>query len=429
VPISTEQVPVQEKMEQLEENLQKDINLVKQIPIIHTLLEVVCHTTGMRFAAVARVTEDRWIACEVRDEINFGLSSGGELPIKTTICDEIREQGRAVIIDHVDKDPLFCNHHTPKMYGLQSYISIPIYRMSGEFFGTLCAIDPKPAELNNAKTIGMFNLFAELIAFHLQALEEMETSKLALQHSNRKLQISRDENRQYQHISNHTLQEPLRKIQLFSDQLANPESLPPQHTAQQIASKINRLAKDLSLMIKNLTDFSELDYDPHSAEMVDLNTIIAIVFSKLQSQILAADILVQQHPLPVVNALPNQMTILFYHLLHNAIRFAQPDITPVIKVYAKEIVPGQIENSFNLDPNLSYCEICVEDNGIGIDKVQLEVIFNVFTRTRTNDKNKEAGIGLAQCKKIVTNHGGTITAHSEPGKGTTFSVILPIAGK
>jgi GAF domain-containing protein len=147
-----------------------DVDAVNRIPMIPSMLEVVCRTTGMGFAAVARVTTDRWIACSVRDEIAFGLKSGSELKLETTICNEIRQNGKAVIIDNVVEDALFANHHTPAMYGFQSYISMPIICQDGTFFGTLCAIDPKPAKINNLETIGMFKLFADLISFHLNAV-------------------------------------------------------------------------------------------------------------------------------------------------------------------------------------------------------------------------------------------------------------------
>jgi GAF domain-containing protein len=78
------------------------------------------------FAAVARVTDDKWVACAVRDEIAFGLVPGSELKLETTICNEIRQHHNPVVIDHVAEDELFANHHTPAMYGFQSYISFPI---------------------------------------------------------------------------------------------------------------------------------------------------------------------------------------------------------------------------------------------------------------------------------------------------------------
>jgi GAF domain-containing protein len=127
----------------LDAALAADISAVSQIDAVASILEVICRTTGMGFAAVARVTQDRWIAYAVRDEIAFGLLPGGELDVTTTICDEIRDSGRAVVIDHVAESELFHGHHMPRIYCLQSYISMPIVLPNGAFFGALCAIDPR----------------------------------------------------------------------------------------------------------------------------------------------------------------------------------------------------------------------------------------------------------------------------------------------
>jgi PAS domain S-box-containing protein len=154
-------------------DIQADIDAVNNIAIVPKLLEVICRTTGMGFAAIARVTDDKWVACSVRDEIKFGLEPGGELSLETTICHEIRQSGKAVVIDHVAEDEHFARHHTPAMYGFQSYISMPIVRKDGTFFGTLCSIDPKPSILNKPEIIGMFMLFADLVSFHLQAVNSL----------------------------------------------------------------------------------------------------------------------------------------------------------------------------------------------------------------------------------------------------------------
>jgi len=158
-------------------SIQADVDAVNKIPIVASILEVVCRTTGMGFSAIARVTEDKWIACSVRDEIQFGLVPGGELKLETTICNEIRQNGKAVIIDSVIHDATFANHHTPAMYGFQSYISVPIILKNGQFFGTLCAIDPHPAKLNTPQISGMFTLFADLISFHLNAAEQLNSTR------------------------------------------------------------------------------------------------------------------------------------------------------------------------------------------------------------------------------------------------------------
>ena len=121
-----------------------DIAAVQHIPEVEAMLAEVCALTGMGFAGIARVTADRWVACQLLDRIEFGLKPGDELKIKTTICDEIRASGQCVFIDHVTENPLWRRHHTPAMYGFESYISIPITLPDGSFFGTLCAIDPAP---------------------------------------------------------------------------------------------------------------------------------------------------------------------------------------------------------------------------------------------------------------------------------------------
>lgn len=119
-----------------------DIASIEAIPI---LLDVIYRTTGMGFVAVARVTEYRWVACALRDDITFGLKPGGELKVATTICHEVRQSRTAVVIDNVAEDRMYRKHFAPALYGFQSYISMPIVMPDGTFFGTLCAIEPKPS--------------------------------------------------------------------------------------------------------------------------------------------------------------------------------------------------------------------------------------------------------------------------------------------
>jgi GAF domain-containing protein len=148
-------------------DFQDDLDAIASIPAVQSILEVVCRTTGMGFAAIARVTDERWVCCAVKDGIAFGLKPGGELRVQTTICNEIRASRQLVVIDHVVEDRVFRTHPTPAMYGFQSYISQPILLPDGHFFGTLCAIDPRPNTLNSPTILGMFKSFADLVAFHL----------------------------------------------------------------------------------------------------------------------------------------------------------------------------------------------------------------------------------------------------------------------
>lgn len=390
------------------DKLTADIEKVKKIPIVPSMLEVICLTTGMGFAAIARVTQDKWIACSVRDEIQFGLEPGGELTLETTICNEIRENHQAVIIDHVAEDALFRYHHTPQMYGFQSYISVPIMLKNGEFFGTLCAIDPKPALLKNPKTIGMFNLFAELISFHLQSQDLIEQSHSTIETLNRHLTDTVEENRQYQYISNHNLQEPLRKIRMFGNMLVDAAEMNDTDRTKEIAAKINSSAQHFTMMIKDLSDFSELNDADAAFEATDLNAIVEDVCSQLRPQMEVKDIQLHVGGLPSIPAIPQQIEQVFYQLIYNAIKFARNDVQRVIKISSKEL-----ENAY---------EIRFEDNGIGIHPSQLETIFDIFSGNQAGGK---LGVGLAYCRKIVRNHKGSISATSESGRGTTFSVIFP----
>ena len=133
-------------------------------PAIMAVLEEVCHATHMGFVAVARVTEDRWIAAQVLDRIEFGLDPGEELDVKKTICDDIRKCGQAIIIDQIAADPDWRTHPVPVLYGFESYASLPILLSDGSFYGTLCAIDPEPRTLSAPETVAMLTRCAEQVA-------------------------------------------------------------------------------------------------------------------------------------------------------------------------------------------------------------------------------------------------------------------------
>lgn len=163
----------------LKDNLIEEALEAGRLSIVPEILKTICLATGMGFAAVARVTPGRWIACGVQDNIQFGMRPGGELPVDTTICHEIRQSGKGVIIDEVADDEYYRAHHTPAAYGFQSYISLPIMRYDGTFFGTLCAIDPSAAVLNTPEVITLFKIYAELISLHLNAKDQLPTEKVA----------------------------------------------------------------------------------------------------------------------------------------------------------------------------------------------------------------------------------------------------------
>ena len=143
------------------------ISAMRRLTELPTLLEAVSEMTGMRFVVVAHVTKGSWTALSVLDKMEFGLEVGGELDVTTTLCSEVRDGRAPVVIGNASEDTLYCNHPTPKQYGIESYIAVPIILKSGDFFGTLCAIDTKPADLSANNILPTFELFARLIAVEL----------------------------------------------------------------------------------------------------------------------------------------------------------------------------------------------------------------------------------------------------------------------
>lgn len=160
--------------------VERDVAAIQRIESVPRILTTVAEITGMRFAAVARVTESSWTACAVRDELGFGLKPGGELDLVTTICNEIRDHQQPVVFGHASAHPVYSQHHTPGHYGLESYASVPIFRGSGEFFGTLCALDTRPAALATPGMLKSLELFAQLIGMQLELIEDLDGARRRL---------------------------------------------------------------------------------------------------------------------------------------------------------------------------------------------------------------------------------------------------------
>ena len=144
---------------------------------LRAMLRRICDMTGMGFAAVARVTEQRWIACLVEDRAEFGLDPGGELKIHETICDEVRDSGEAIVFDDASDDIKWSRHPVPVIYGIKSYCSFPVYLEDGSFFGTLCAIDAAPRHVTDEAIVEMFSAYAREVGAILSEAQRVTSSE------------------------------------------------------------------------------------------------------------------------------------------------------------------------------------------------------------------------------------------------------------
>jgi GAF domain-containing protein len=159
-------------------NLNDETIFVGNDDRLRAVLEEVCSATGMGFAAIARVTDQQWIACQILDKIDFGLDPGDELNIRQTICDEIRDSGEAVVFDDASDDIKWSRHPVPVIYGFKSYASFPVYLDDGSFFGTLCAIDPAPRRIDDDSIIQLFTELAKKVGHVLS--ERMPANSAAV---------------------------------------------------------------------------------------------------------------------------------------------------------------------------------------------------------------------------------------------------------
>ncbi|MBT1704509.1 PAS domain-containing sensor histidine kinase [Chryseosolibacter indicus] len=253
--------------------------------------------------------------------------------------------------------------------------------------------------------------------------EELATTNEELAEANENLIHSNQELEQYAYVASHDLQEPLRKIRTFSDLLVKQE-LPDR--SRKWIDKINQSAERMSLLIQSLLEFSRLLKSDKLMNTVDLNTVLLNVINDFELVIEEKHAVVNVKELPVIYGIELQMNQLFQNLLSNALKFSDKEVSPVITVACASITYEEARKHLGRAASYSsYYHITFADNGIGFEEKYAEHVFEIFKRLHSRDVYPGSGIGLALCKRIVTNHNGNIFVESVVGKGTTFHIILP----
>ncbi|MBL4677284.1 MAG: GAF domain-containing sensor histidine kinase [Mucilaginibacter sp.] len=360
----------------------------------------------MGFSAVARVTDDKWIACAVRDEINFGLKPGGELQLETTICNEIRQSGNEVVIDHVAEDPNFAAHHTPAMYGFQSYISMPIFRKSGEFFGTLCAIDPKPARLNNPETIKMFKLMADLIAFHLNVLDQLDHSASKLLEEQQTAELRE----QFIAILGHDLRNPVGAVLNVAQLLLR---MPLDDRTKRLANILQDASYRMKALIDNILDFARgrlgdgIKLQLSDSEPVE--QILGQVVDELRLIWPDRQIETNFNLDANVRCDAKRIAQMASNLVGNALSYSEDGSAVVMNV-------DSCNNEF---------KISVSNAGKQIPENIKSKLFQPFSRGEVAPNQQGLGLGLYISSEIAKAHGGKLQVNSEEHL-TTFTFAMTV---
>ncbi|MBA5979602.1 GAF domain-containing sensor histidine kinase [Pseudomonas sp. MD195_PC81_125] len=384
-----------------------DIATIGRISAVPAILQVIRELTGLRFAAVARVTEESWTACAVLDQLDFGLQVGGELDVVTTLCHEIRAAHTSVVIDKASEDPLYRDHHTPRLYKFESYISVPVFRTDGRFFGTICALDPNPAQLKSSSIQSTMESFARMLALQIEAEENAQLTETALLQERETAELRE----QFIAVLGHDLRNPLFSIS------AGAEMLLRKHPDPAIDVRVRNIlgsAQRATRLVDDVLDFARgrlgkgipVDIQP----CADLTEAVQQVVTEIRNV----------HPQRTIHAsigdlqgLPcdrARIAQLLSNLLANAVAHGDP--------------AGDIEVIAQVEHDVLM--LAVKNQG-HIPEAVLPHLFQPYSRPSASTPQAGLGLGLYIASQIAQSHGGHLHVASTAQSGTLFTFSLPTA--
>ena len=390
-----------------ENNIAADISAVNRIPIVPQLLDVICRSTGMGFAAIARVTEDRWITCTSKDDIAFGLKEGDELKVETTMCQEVRESHEPIFIDHVEEDVDYCNHPVPKMYGITSYVSFPIIKKDGTFFGTLCAVDTRPARVKKPEITGMFKLFADLISFHLQAIEDIDSVAEKLEQEKQHAETRE----QFIAILGHDLRNPIATTKMSSEILLKTSK--EEMTLRQ-AKTIKSTTFRMEGLVENILDFARGRFGDgiilnRERNNGTLKKTITQIVREVQTLSPEVELKVDLQLECMVDCDKDRIGQLLSNLLNNAITHGATDQP----IEMKALADGE------------EFSISVTNRGEKIPDEAIKHLFQPFYREKVRPEKQGLGLGLFIASEIARAHEGRMHVDSTDER-TKFTFRMPL---
>lgn len=383
------------------------IEAVARLSVVPRILDAVVRRTGMRFAAVARVTDTRWTACAVRDDLGFGLGAGDDLELGSTICDEIRHHHEPVVFGHASVHPVYADHHTPRFYQLESYASVPIFTVDGQFFGTLCAIDSRPVTIDEKGLAAEMTLFGELIAAQLALEDRVDSAEQAL----REEMDDGVLREQFLAVVGHDLRSPVQAAGMAAESLQSME-LPPR--AQRLASLISASTRRMAGLIDDVMDFARA----RLAAGIPVTMQVRGDLSEAADRVLAE--IRQAHP---------EANIRANWRLGRPLRF---DLKRMQQLIAN-LVNNAITHGDTRRPILvegtdqgGAVTLAVTNFGDPIDPQTLERLFHPFFRPDSSQPRPGLGLGLYIAAEIARSHGATLTVTSSSEAGTCFTLRMPM---
>ncbi|MBS1685097.1 MAG: PAS domain-containing protein [Bacteroidetes bacterium] len=281
---------------------------------------------------------------------------------------------------------------------------------------------------NDRKPIAMIGTMREVTeekAFQEELERQVRERTALIEQKNAELEKMNTELKSFAYVSSHDLQEPLRKIEIFTNLIADTEGSRLTETGRKYFGKIQSASRQMQSLIEDLLQYARTNTTEKTFEQTDMNALVQSVLSDMQEAIHSARAVISSNDLGTLRIVPYQFKQLFTNLISNALKFSKISVDPEITIRAA-IVPGVEGDACIPDCHRSYYHLTIADNGIGFDPQYSQRIFEVFQRLHSKSDYKGTGIGLAIVKKIIENHGGKIKATGSPGAGAQFDIYLPL---
>jgi signal transduction histidine kinase len=357
---------------------------------------------------VAHVGARVWTVCAVRDDLHLGITSGGPFALRTNLALEAQASRTPIVIEQASLDPRYMNHAAPRLYKLESCVSVPIFLQGGTYFGTLCALDPKPAKLGQPFVLSTFKKFAALIASQLSSQLQAERDQTALLDE----RAAGEMREQFMAILGHDLRNPLQAVSAGSDLLQRKLTDP---ALAAIAARIKTNVSRMSSLIDDVLDFARGRLGDGIAmeltEVENINTGLITVIQELQDALPGSKILSNINVDRSVRCDLGRLQQVASNLLANALTHGLPN-SP-IKISARAD-----ETDLVLD---------VWNAGEPIPVQSIDKIFEPFWRHSVSASRHGLGLGLHICSQIVRAHDGRMTVTSTREDGTRFTARLPLS--
>ena len=276
------------------------------------------------------------------------------------------------------------------------------------------------------RLMGVVQDITEQKKFAEELSKQVSERTRELEMKNKELERSNENLEEFAHAASHDLKEPIRKIHFFTDLLKRQLSERLTDEEKNTFKRIENASQRMGALIDDLLLYSHVSQRPHQKEEVDLNEKIRKVLEDLDLDIQQKNAVIKMEPLPIVKGYRRQLQQMLQNLVGNALKYNKPGVSPQITIRSK-IVSAKEAGIFSAEGmQEQYYLIEIADNGIGFEQHESERIFQMFQRLHANKEYHGTGVGLAIVRKVVENHNGKIVAESEPGKGATFRIYLPV---